>query len=553
MNEKNKKQQVKIMLEDMTFNSTYEFFEEGKESDELKEVAAKRGIQLPSKDIAMFKCLYAMVDKENKNKCTLPRKEVKKSLKTLNGKAIDKDHLRRSTIGVWLDAELIDDEIYAYGLFWKSNFSEEYEDVKSRMEEGKVKISFEAWGDRNFREDGSYELSEIHFAGGAVLFDTNPAFPEAEIMEFSNKENRVLEFAKVIEEEIEESKVEITEDYIRIRQKEPSEFDEKTFRTITLSEKEGIKAVVGRLKGQKTTTLQTYLFDKSKWTVKEVKEWIKKHKGSIEELNFEGEESFMEEAKLSFNYDNNTIARMMWEGKCPDCEMQGWFDVNKIDFDNDELDLTCGKCGAKSKMKLTPQMTLMKKGKKTEKASVKSESSEAANSEKIQNEGGCEVDEILKKYNKANVEEFAKHVEEMANSLTSKDKEIADLKKAVEEANIKVENSKIELEKVIVEAKAVKEQLDAKLAAEKAAFIKTRRDELGEEFAKELTDEDIVIDLKFENAKLKKELAETKKKVEKANVETPASGLEAGSKVVPEDEIFKKQKSIKERAFPQKS
>jgi len=69
-----------------------------------------------------------------------------------------------------------------------------------------------------------------------------------------------------------------TEDFIRIRMKDPSAFQDGSFRTIILSEKEGIKAVIGRLKGETTTTVQVYLFDKNKWTVEKAKAWIREHK-----------------------------------------------------------------------------------------------------------------------------------------------------------------------------------------------------------------------------------------------------------------------------------
>lgn len=68
-------------------------------------------------------------------------------------------------------------------------------------------------------------------------------------------------------------------DYIRIRQRDPARFEKGSFRTITLSEEEGIKAVIGRLIGQKTTTVQTYLFDKDKWTLAKAKQWVREHRG----------------------------------------------------------------------------------------------------------------------------------------------------------------------------------------------------------------------------------------------------------------------------------
>lgn len=197
---KPQKEKVKILFEDMTFGSTYTFLEQGKDDDELKAVGEKIGMELPSPDIAVFKGLYAMVDEENRNKCTLPREEVETALTTLRGKAVDVDHLRKNTVGFWIDAHLEGDSIISYGAFWKSNFEEEYDDFKSKMVDGGVAISMEAWGERVFTEGNSYELHNIHFAGGALLDEEKPACPGAGVLEFSKTpKNRVLEFAKVLD------------------------------------------------------------------------------------------------------------------------------------------------------------------------------------------------------------------------------------------------------------------------------------------------------------------------------------------------------------------
>jgi len=458
---------LKFLFEDLTFNAKYEIMEFSKDNDELKEIAIKKGIQLPSKDISIFKCKYAMVDEENRNGCTLPRKEVKKALKTLVGKAIDKDHLRKSTIGYWLDAQLDDSDIVAYGAFWKSNFPEDYEDIKTRMTEGKMKISFEAWGDRKITEGKSYELHNIEFAGGALLFDTQPAFPEAEVLEFSTKIGQVLEFAKVIE-------------------------DAKT-----------------------------------------------------------EDKELMEEAKLNFNYDNETIARVLYETECPTCKMKGWHDIQMIDFENSKVKSKCPGCNGVNMYELTPSATIVKKGKRPEPIkSTITDNTEKENN--LKKEGGSLVDELLKKYNKATVEELSKFIDETLSSISTKDQEIATLKtdkdtlsKQIEESKLLIENAKLEAEKIKTEFATVKSELDKRISAEKAAFVKTRRDEIGEEFAKDLTDEDICNDLKFENAKLKKELAIAKQ--EKGSVTT---GLEAGSKTKEEvSPSFKKQESIRNQAF----
>ena len=48
---------------------------------------------------------------------------------------------------------------------------------------------------------------------------------------------------------------------------------------ITISEEEGIKAVIGKPKGKDTTEVQSCLFDKSKdWTLDKAKTWFEQRK-----------------------------------------------------------------------------------------------------------------------------------------------------------------------------------------------------------------------------------------------------------------------------------
>jgi len=69
-----------------------------------------------------------------------------------------------------------------------------------------------------------------------------------------------------------------TEQLIRSGHRDPTEFQSDTLKTITLSEKEGIKAVIGKPKGKDTMEVQSYLFEKDKgWTVEKAKEWFEKH------------------------------------------------------------------------------------------------------------------------------------------------------------------------------------------------------------------------------------------------------------------------------------
>lgn len=73
------------------------------------------------------------------------------------------------------------------------------------------------------------------------------------------------------------TKVRITERYLRYRQIDPNKFEKDSFRTIVISPSKKIKAIVGKLKGKKTTTIQSYLFLKEKWSDKEAQDWLRKH------------------------------------------------------------------------------------------------------------------------------------------------------------------------------------------------------------------------------------------------------------------------------------
>lgn len=71
--------------------------------------------------------------------------------------------------------------------------------------------------------------------------------------------------------------VEETEEYIRIRVRNPGDFQPGTFRTVWISKKDGINSVQGRLKGETTMTVQSLLFDKEKWTKERALAWVKEH------------------------------------------------------------------------------------------------------------------------------------------------------------------------------------------------------------------------------------------------------------------------------------
>jgi hypothetical protein len=71
---------------------------------------------------------------------------------------------------------------------------------------------------------------------------------------------------------------EITQNYIRSGHRSLEEFEPGSIRRVTLSEAEGIKALIGKRKGEDKTEVVSYLFDVSKgWTLEKAKEWFERH------------------------------------------------------------------------------------------------------------------------------------------------------------------------------------------------------------------------------------------------------------------------------------
>ena len=75
-----------------------------------------------------------------------------------------------------------------------------------------------------------------------------------------------------------------TEQHIRSGHRNPEEFQKETLKTISLSEKEGIKAVIGKPLGKHSMEVQSYLFDKDKgWTIEKAKHWFETRDSSTKE------------------------------------------------------------------------------------------------------------------------------------------------------------------------------------------------------------------------------------------------------------------------------
>jgi hypothetical protein len=473
------KSKLTEFLKDISFNTDYSFLEAGKDDKELQKIADKRGIKLPAQDLAIFKGKYAFTDRTNLNGCSLPKAEVEKSLGTLVGKAIDFDHIRERIVGFWLDAELIGDVIYAYGAFFKSNLAEDYTLIKELMDKKNLGISFEAYGMREFKDDGTYNLNDIEWAGGALLINTKPAFPGAGVLELANK--RVMEFAS---------------------------------------------------------------------TLVEPKDYIKS-----------AEQKKLEVARM-YTSDMESIMRLCGEAVCPMCKSVGTFGIDEIDFKENCVEATCYMCNASVELELTPKSTMlmpdMEDSSRTIKNVVQKEKKEEGSMSEIKTETPSieKAEDLIKNeeetIEKAEVEEVV--VEEVAEETIETVVKEAEVEVKAEEAKaeeINVEEPVVNAELTALKAElaTIKEQL-AK-ARDEGKVIGERRSFLGD-YAKDMSDDDVLDAIKFENASLKKKVAELESKTttEVASVKKEATPLEIGSKDKTKDsEIDAFAKKVRNRAF----
>jgi PBSX family phage portal protein len=128
----------------------------------------------------------------------------------------------------------------------------------------------------------TYEGGDDYYVTGAMIPVGNAVQPEDKSMPDIEDYIKDLEKAYELGEEISDYNLFLAEliekgAYHRARVVDPGKFQSDSLRTIWISQNEGIKAIVGRLKNATKTTIQAYLFDKTKWTTAKAKQWLKDH------------------------------------------------------------------------------------------------------------------------------------------------------------------------------------------------------------------------------------------------------------------------------------
>ncbi len=204
--------EVQEFLKDFQITSETSILEEGKEKSELEKVAEARGMKIKgSRDLAIFKTIYAFTDKANANGAILPKKELLRVLPQIIGKPVNINHNRRFVVGHYIDYKFKqkDNKVIAYGVFYKSNFGDEWTRAKELLKKKKLSSSFEIWSPDDKKEvvgKGKYKMHFIEIAGGAFIYEDKnniPAFKDAKVLEMARKDVPELVYAsKYNEKEI---------------------------------------------------------------------------------------------------------------------------------------------------------------------------------------------------------------------------------------------------------------------------------------------------------------------------------------------------------------
>ena len=185
--------QVKSFQEDYDKNVKIVLLE-GAKQDEIVKIAKARGIELKgSRDLAGFKSIYTIADITDANGQVVPKKKLLKVLPTLIGKPINLLHQRKYVTGHYIDYRFSekDNKVISYGVFYKSNFAEEWETVKAFFDANKLSMSSEIWSPKKswkYNKDGSFVLGEMELAGGALVYPPDePAVSGADVLAIAKK------------------------------------------------------------------------------------------------------------------------------------------------------------------------------------------------------------------------------------------------------------------------------------------------------------------------------------------------------------------------------
>jgi len=592
MSEKIESKQVYDFLEGMKVNGKFEFIEDASQNTKLQEIIDKANLKAGNRDLGFFHNIYAIVDKANKNKCILPKDKVEAGLTSIRQKPVNAEHNRTSVLGHYLDAEIIDNEIHSYGCIYKSCFPDKWDEAKKLFQSGKLNSSFEIWcpkEKRTYKDNGDFTLDEIEIAGGAILFKEPPAFDEAKVLELAKEvatNNNSMVYAYDESDmikcdlETETSKL-FVEDMPWVRRlideiECPVCAQKYWFDMVNLDFENLMVDLVCSWCGSK---VKADLMPKTKVTKQgKIKKVTVVERAS--DIPSEGQMLILEETESELINKLQNLEKSSYDCECLKC---GYTTSSEEHC----KDIKCPKCGGEMRREDRPsksselddsdfaliQHIISKKTKvkqKVRRFPIDSKENVKASFEELfktkdLNESEAEIvknkilkkakllnmNDIVDKYNKnkggINMEELKKaqeKIELLEENLKAKDDIIASKDEELNALKAKVTETEEAKKAVETERDNIKAEIARRDEEIKQSTIKARKEELGEEYIKanSVKDEDLLDNVKFENAKLKKENAELKKNPENAMI---AGSRQPKSK----DEIQKAHDKVEAEAY----
>ena len=580
--------EINTFLRDFEDNSETMLLTEASKQNEIIAIAKNKGIILKdSFDLAGFKCVYAFTDKVNDNKDILPRKELLRVLPSLIGKPVNLSHIRRNVVGMLIDYRYVEKEgkVIAYGIFFKNAFSEEWEKFKKLLKKSSLSTSYEVWNDpkkEEVLEDGSKILHDLQIAGMALLFKEKPAEEDCKVLAIAKKNLENSESRKIVYSCLNkdglctiENKKELT--LITASEDTPVTQSVSTDLKIVCSncgENFEHDFVVGSTNQIKCPNCYAILdklgamiyppqirdFSLSCSSCGSRDNWLILTKNDNEaEVKCLGcaSEYGIEFKKTGFSIKHIKELKMLKSISlnCPQC---GETIKKTISSAQKKIDLKCSKCGIefpfdttfKRMKKIQKVNPIIKKVKKEEDKVEKPHATEIVNEEKSK-----EL-ELSKRREQAMDRKLIRKAVSKIIEAKKKDKlTTAKLEKftgGIKKFAGKVRGLRKEVKGYEVKVASLNENLEEvkKNTIANATKSLKRRTELGD-FAKSLTDKDLIDEAKYELAKAKKIIAEkeVEEKKTKKKPDLKTASLNVGDKEQ-EEEWAEGRKTVNKNAFP---
>lgn len=480
----------------------------GSEYNELLTIAEKRGYSVQdSKVLKLFKNVYACIDKANGNKAILPEAVLKK-LSTIIGKPVNINHIKNYVVGHIIDYRynMEKKQIITYGVFYANNFPKEYQNIKNIFRQGKLGTSFEvsvAKSQVTNNKDGTRVLNNIHeFTGGSIVTKIGmQAEKDALMEEFATlgELNTVDETEDTVTFGIGGS-TETVNELIENNSIETDTPEENPTEIVDNEESESVPDLP--IEQIETLSVRCNCGSNAWKKVQEVNE----NKEVIQCYNCKStyEVEYLDEKNTTKDLIKNASKRLV-EGnyRCPNVACDSL--INYSFFSNvDKAKLKCKKCGVEFSINLNTTNNSKRLAKSieiiAEKATI-NQDKEVVMAEADKLKG---IEEGIKQAKDAMEKEKVELINAKDALVDSKESEIAELKLAIESKQVEFDKLQAELDAKL------KAFADEKLALiEQTKKVVERRQMLGD-FAKDLTDEDLLVDVKFENAQLKQEIEKLK-------------------------------------------